>query len=344
MNWTTVRGSSVMRRITLWRGCQAKIQEMGNNHFIIGSRSSKLAMTQTRYVMDELKKLHPSSDFEIKTIKTVGDTMLDVALSKIGDKGLFTKEIEDALLGRRIDLAVHSMKDLPTELPKGLEIAAMTKREDPRDVLVSKEGRTIETLPKHSRVGTSSLRRRAQLLHVRKDLDIMDLRGNLDTRLNKLDQGLYDAIMVAYAGIRRLGLLGDTSRNWDVSPISTEDILPQAGQGALGVEVHEDNREVRDMVNVLDDADCHLCVDAERALLICLEGGCQVPIGVYADIIKNHITIKAGVFSLDGQRAVRDEIVGEKKDAKNLGRALAKNILSKKIACQILDEVRKHGA
>lgn len=310
---------------------------MRSKRFIIGSRSSKLAMTQTRYVMDELKRSNPSSDFEIKTIKTVGDTMLDVALSKIGDKGLFTKEIEDALLRREIDFAVHSMKDLPTELPEGLDIAAVTKREDPRDVLVSKQGFTLKTLPEHSKVGTSSLRRRAQILHLRRDVSILDLRGNLDTRIKKLNDGLYDAVVLAYAGIRRLGL------KLNLSAISIEDILPQAGQGALGVEVHKDAREVHKLVKALDDSDCHLAINAERALLKVLEGGCQVPIGVYAQIAGDNISVKAGVFSVDGSEAVRDEIEGNKKDAEKLGQTLAERILKNETARHCLSGWRRAG-
>ncbi|OGW77293.1 MAG: hydroxymethylbilane synthase [Omnitrophica bacterium RIFCSPHIGHO2_02_FULL_46_20] len=303
--------------------------------FIIGSRSSKLAMTQTRYVMNELKKFHPSLDFEIMAIKTSGDAMPDAALSKLGEKALFTKEIEDALSQRHIDLAVHSMKDLPTKLPKGLIIAAVAKREDPRDALVSKQAFTIGTLPKGCRVGTSSSRRRAQLLHARRDLNIVDLRGNVDTRIEKLRKGSYDAVILAHAGIKRLGL----TLNLSVIPI--EEMLPQAGQGALGIEVREDSEEVKKLVKPLDDADCHISVDAEREALAGLEGGCHVPIGVYANIIKNKITIKAGVFSLDGKRAVKDEIMGLKKDAVSLGRQLAERILKGEAARRILDEVKE---
>lgn len=301
---------------------------------VIGSRSSRLAMAQTECVRNELKKLYPSSDFEIKTIKTVGDKIPDVALNKIGDKGLFTKEIEEALLKRHVDLAVHSMKDLPTELPQGLKIAAVTSREDPRDVLVSKESFTIKTLPKNCRVGTASLRRRAQLLYARQDLNVLDLRGNLDTRIRKLEQGSYDAIVIAYAGIKRLGL----TLNMSVIPI--EEILPQAGQGALGIEIAEGREEIGKMVKTLDDADSHLSIDAERSVLKDLEGGCQVPIGVYAKINGSDINIKAGVFSLDGKRAVITEISGEKLEASRLGRQLAEEILKREDVCKILDEVR----
>ncbi len=308
---------------------------MKTKHLVIGSRSSKLAMVQARYVMDELKKFYPSSDFEIKTIKTTGDRITDVALSKIGDKGLFTKEIEDALLRREIDIAVHSMKDLPTELPQGLKIAAVPKREDPGEALVSKEAFTIDTLPEGCRVGTSSLRRRAQLLHLRSDLNMLDLRGNIDTRLAKLKNGSYDAIILAYAGIKRLGL------KLNLSAISTEEIIPQAGQGALGIEIREDAEEVEKLLKALDDADSHLAVDAERAVLAGLEGGCQVPIGAYAAIIKDKIDIKAGVFSLDGKDAERAGIDGSKKNARKLGQALAEKILEKKTACRILNEFKK---
>lgn len=308
---------------------------METKRVVIGSRSSKLAMAQSSYVRDCLKKLYPSVDFQIKTIKTVGDKILDTALSKIGDKGLFTKEIEEALLRREIDLAVHSMKDLPTELPDGLKIAAVPQRENPCDVLVSRQGHAIRKLPKNARIGTSSLRRRAQLLHIRNDLDVLDLRGNLDTRVKKLEQGLFDAIVLAYAGIKRLGL------DLKLSVIQVEDILPQAGQGALCIEIHKDAREVNDLVKALDHNDCHLSVDAERALLGGLAGGCQVPIGAYAEIRGSQIFIRAGVFSLDGKEAVKDEITGLKKDAKALGRKLAETLLLNKVVRRILDELGK---
>ncbi len=326
---------------------------MQNRPRIIGSRSSKLALAQAQLIKDKLKAFYPTLDLEIKTIKTMGDKILDVALHKIGDKGLFTKEIEEALLKGEIDLAVHSMKDLPTELPRGLKIAAVTERENPCDALVSKQGFTLKTLPKGSKVGTSSLRRRAQLLHMRDDLNVLDLRGNLDTRIKKLERGLYDAIIVAYAGIKRL----DTSITLSINPersrrvglelrlsvIPLEEMLPQACQGALGIEIREDNQEVDDLVKVSDNSDLHISIDAERALLSGLEGGCQVPIGVYAHVHDDRISIKAGLFSLDGKVAVKDEIVGSKKDAKDLGRQLAERILKDKAARQILDEVKKAG-
>lgn len=299
---------------------------------IIGSRKSKLALAQAQIVRDKLKNFYPELDLEVKTIKTAGDKILDVSLSKIGDKGLFTKELEEALLRREIDIAVHSMKDLPVELPDNLKIVAVSEKENPCDVLVSRDGFTIKTLPSGSKVGTSSLRRRAQLLHIRGDLKTLDLRGNLDTRVKKLEEGLYDAIILAYAGIKRLGL------ELKLSAIPIEDMLPQAGQGALGIEIHKDSKEAESLVKMLDDPDAHLSVIAERFLLSGLGGGCRAPIGVYAKIENNQISIKAGVFSLDGAVAVRDEITGSKNDAESLGRELAERIL-KKGAKKILDEI-----
>lgn len=308
--------------------------KMQTNRLIIGSRSSKLALAQVEIVRKKLKAIYPALELELKTIKTTGDKILDVALSKIGDKGLFTKEIEEALLRGEIDFAVHSMKDLPTELHHELRLAAVSEREDACDVLVSTQGYSIKTLPKNAKIGTGSLRRRAQLLHLRSDLKALDLRGNLDTRIRKLEQGLYDAIILAYAGIKRLNL------KLKLVKIPLEEMLPQAGQGALGIEIRKNNREAEKILKVLDSEDNHLCIDAERALLAGLEGGCQVPIGVYAQIDNDRISMKAGVFSLDGQIAVKDQISGAKKDAESLGSQLAKKILNKKFVRQILDEVK----
>lgn len=306
---------------------------MTNKPLIIGSRSSKLALAQVEIVRNKLKAIYPELKLELKTIKTTGDKILDVALSKIGDKGLFTKEIEDALLRGEIDFAVHSLKDLPTELHDQLKIAAVSEREDACDVLVSKQGYNLKALPQKAKVGTSSLRRRAQLLHLRNDLQVLDLRGNLDTRIKKLEQGLYDAVILAYAGIKRLNL------KLNMSKIPIEEMLPQAGQGALGLEIHHENRPVEQILMALDNENNHLCIEGERALLAGLEGGCQVPIGVYAEVNNNQISIKAGVFSLDGKIAVKDEISGSKKDAQALGRQLAERILTKKEAREILNEI-----
>lgn len=310
---------------------------MKTNRLIIGSRSSKLALAQVEIVRGKLKAFYPRLQLELKTIKTTGDKILDVALSKIGDKGLFTKEIEEALLRGEIDFAVHSMKDLPTELPPRMKLAVVSEREDACDVLVSKQGYDLKTLPQKAKVGTSSLRRRAQLLHLRSDLQVVDLRGNLDTRIRKLEQGLYDAVILAYAGIKRLNL------GLKLNKIPMEEMLPQAGQGALGIEILKDNQQAEKILKVLDDQKNHLCIAGERALLAGLEGGCQVPIGVYASIDNGNITITAGVFSLDGKIAVKDQIGGPKNDARKLGTQLAENILKKKFVRQILEEVKQAG-
>ncbi|MBF0217389.1 MAG: hydroxymethylbilane synthase [Candidatus Omnitrophica bacterium] len=304
-------------------------------NIVIGSRASKLAMVQARYIGDLISRYFPGIKVEIKPIKTTGDKILDAALSRIGGKGLFTKEIEDELLSGGIDLAVHSLKDLPTELPEGLAIGAVPKREDPRDVLVSDKASTIGALPKGAKVGTSSLRRKAQLLNLREDLTVLDLRGNVETRVAKLKSGAYDAIILASAGIKRLGL--DLER----SEISVEEILPQAGQGALGIEIRSDAFSVRDLVIVLDDADSRLAVTAERALLNGLEGGCQVPVGVYAGIAGDRIDIRAGIFSLDGRDSEKAGIEGPKKEARELGEALARKILEIGSARRLLDEFKK---
>lgn len=304
---------------------------------IIGSRLSKLAVAQAQLVRDQLKAAYPKLSLEIKNIKTMGDKIPDVALSSIQDKGFFTKEIEEALLSREIDLAVHSMKDLPTQIPYGLKIGAVTKRENPCDCLVTSEGYTLKTLPKDAQVGTSSLRRSIQLLHLRDDVRALCLRGNVDTRINKLNQGLYDAVILAYAGIKRLKL------KLNLSIIPVEEMLPQAGQGSLGIEIREDDIEVDNLIKVLNDHDSHLAVDAERAALTELGGGCQVPIGVYACTANGQITVKAGLFSLDGKIAIRDEITGAKVNAQALGKQLAAKILDKKAAWRILDEFKKAG-
>jgi len=299
---------------------------------IIGSRASRLALAQANLVKDYLKQKYPDLVTEIKTIKTTGDKILDIALDKIGDKGLFTKEIEEVLLAGDIDLAVHSMKDLPVEITNGLKITAVTQREDPREILVSQKKYNIDSLPEKSKVGTSSLRRRAQFLHLRPDLEIMNLRGNLDTRIQKLNDRLYDAIVLAYAGVKRLGL------DLPMSIIPVEEVLPQAAQGALGIQIRQDREDLEEIMKALDDAPSHLCIDAERSVLSGLGGGCHAPIGVYAQIGGDKIMINAGVFALDGKVVVKDKISGDKQEAGSLGLTLANNLL-KSGAKQILDRI-----
>jgi len=310
---------------------------MKTRRLIIGSCLNRLALEQAQFVRDELKAAYPELDLEIKTIETMGDKIPDGALSKVGERGLFTKEIEEALLSREIDLAVHNMKDLPTQLPWGLKVAAVTKRENPCDVLVSSQGYTLLTLPEDSRVGASGLRRRVQLLYLRDDVTALDLRGDIDSRIKKLDQGLYDAVILSYAGIKRLNF----KLNLSIIPI--EEMLPQAGQGSLGIEIRQTDAEVDKLVKILDDHDFHLSIDAERALVSGLEGGCQLPIGVYARVDNNQISVKAGLFSLDGEIAIRGQIRGDKNDAEALGRQLAAMILNRKGAQCILDEFKDAG-
>jgi len=307
-----------------------------NKPLILGCRKSKLALAQAKLVEDSLRQFYPRLEFELKTLITTGDKILNKALNKIGDKGLFTKEIEEALLGGEIDLAVHSMKDLPVELPKGLEIGAVPEREDPCDVLVSFGGFSLESLPKGARIGTSSLRRSAQLLNIRTDLDMLPLRGNLDTRIKKLERGAYDAIVLAYAGIKRLGL------DLKLTPLPIEKILPQVGQGALGIEIRSGDLTTGDLVKVIDDYDSHLCVEAERAVLLGLGGGCSTPIGVYAQVDNQQIFLKAGVFSLDGKVAIRNEAQGRKEDAQVLAQGLAETML-KQGAKEILEDLSGKG-
>ncbi len=292
---------------------------------IIGSRGSKLALVQSNWVKSELERCSPGLEVTIEKISTKGDKITDVPLSRLGGKGLFTKELEVALLEGRIDLAVHSMKDLPTEVPEGLMIGAVSKREDPHDILISKKNVGLRELPEGARVGTSSLRRRAQLLALRPDLVIADLRGNLDTRLKKLDTTDLDAIIVARAGVLRLGF---KERATQIIPF--EELLPAVGQGALCVEIRANDNEVKELViKAIDDPATRYAVEAERALLAELEGGCQIPIGAIAQAIPdNKLELQAIVCSLDGKVAIRDKLTGTANQAKEIGIKLAKKLLS----------------
>lgn len=253
---------------------------------------------------------------------TKGDKILDAPLAKIGGKGLFTKELEQDMLAGGIDIAVHSLKDMPTEVPDGLIITAITKRYDPGDAFVSNKVASLAELPQGAVVGTSSLRRKAQLLHARPDLEIRDLRGNVNTRLRKLDAGEYDAAVLAVAGLRRLGFGG---RITEVLPKSM--ILPAVGQGALAIEAREDDAETRELVAFLNDEATVACAKAERAFLARVEGGCQVPVGVYATPEDGGLHVEAVIASLDGRRLYRDHVSGQVKDAEPLGTRLADKLL-----------------
>lgn len=309
-----------------------------NKKLIIGSRGSELALWQANFVKNQLEKKNRGLKVEIKIIKTKGDKILDVALSKIGDKSLFTKELEVELLAKRIDIAVHSLKDLQTQIPAGLKLAAVTKRHDVEDVLIArKKGITINTLPENATVATGSLRRRAQLQHLRPDIKVVDLRGNVPSRIKKFLESDWDAIILARAGVERLGL-----KKFISSYISIEEILPAVGQGALGIEIHQENSFADELVKSIHHQDTFIAVSAERALLRTLEGGCQVPIGAFAEVKPNGLYLDAMVGSLDGSVTFRKKVRGSKDKPDLLGKSLAKDLL-KAGANEILKEVYQKG-
>jgi hydroxymethylbilane synthase len=295
----------------------------------IGSRGSQLALWQANHIADQLRK--HGHEVEIEIIHTTGDKITDVALAKVGSKGIFTKEIEDALAAGSIDLAVHSLKDLPTELSEAFQIAAIPTREDPRDAFCSKNYSLIEELPKGARVGTSSLRREAQLKAIRPDLAVHPLRGNVDTRLRKLESGEYDAIILASAGLNRLG---KTELVRQIIPV--ESMCPAAGQGALAIEVRAGDQPVLDALLFLDDAGARAETDCERALLRKLGGGCQVPIGANAESRGGTLHLEAVVASPDGNLVLRESLAGS--DPVKLGELVADNLL-RRGGAEILAEV-----
>ncbi|MEK6531352.1 MAG: hydroxymethylbilane synthase [Deltaproteobacteria bacterium] len=290
---------------------------------VIGTRGSALALWQANWVSGEIKRMNPGVEVDIRKIKTTGDKILDVPLAKVGGKGLFVKEIEEALLDGGVHLAVHSMKDVPTELPEGLHLRAITKREDPRDAVFSRDGKKLLELPEGARIGTSSLRRQSQIRHLRPDFDIQHLRGNLDTRLKRLDEGLFDAIILAGAGAKRLGYEKRIAEY-----LSPEISLPAIGQGALGIETKVDDIFTNNLVAPLDHADTSCAVRAERAMLKRLEGGCQVPIAAYGEIEKETLKLTGLVASTDGKRIIKDRIIGARHDAEAIGKELGERLLS----------------
>lgn len=282
-----------------------------------------MALWQASYVAEAIKKEHPSYCVELRELTTKGDRILDAPLAKIGGKGLFTKELEQAMLDGAVDLAVHSLKDMPTEVPDGLVIGAITTRLDPGDAFVSAHYAAVEDLPVGARVGTSSLRRRAQLLAVRPDLTICDLRGNVNTRLAKLDAGEFDAIVLAAAGLKRLGF---ERRIRSILPRSV--MLPAVGQGALAIECRAGDAAILSAIEFLRDAGMTTAAQAERAFLRRVEGGCQIPVGVYAEVdADGQISIDAMISSVDGQRICRSDAQGAGEQAEALGTALAEELL-----------------
>ncbi len=306
------------------------------NKIIIGSRGSELALWQANHIKKELKKIHKQLEVEIKIIKTKGDRILNKALSKIGDKSLFTKELEEALLKNKIDIAVHSLKDLETTLPKGLKLSVVTKRHPVEDVLIARKKRTtLNSLPENAVVATGSLRRKSQLLHIRPDITVKDLRGNVPTRIDKFLKSNWDAIILARAGVERLGLQKHIS-----SYIKTYEIVPAVGQGALGIEINKNNRNAEALIKPLHDENTFLEVSAERAFLKEIGGGCQVPVGASARIKTNGLYLSCIISSLDGSITYSKQMRGKKSEAEKLGRLMAKDLLNAG-AKKILKEIYK---
>jgi hydroxymethylbilane synthase len=307
---------------------------------VIGSRGSELALWQANYIKRELEKKNRNILVNIKIINTKGDGILDVALSRIGDKSLFTKELEIQLLKRKIDLAVHSLKDLQTEIPKGLKLTAVTKRHAVEDVLIAGvKGITLEDLKESAVVATGSLRRKCQLLHLRPDIKVIDLRGNVPTRIKKFLKSDWDAIILARAGVERLQLKKHIS-----SYISTDIMLPAVGQGALGIEIHRDNFIVEELCKSIHHNETYKAVLSERSLLKTLQGGCQVPIGTFAEVKSNGLYLDAMVGSLDGTITFRKKVRGSKNKPELLGKSLAKDLLgagAKSILREIYNNSRR---
>lgn len=299
----------------------------------IGTRASLLAVTQSTWVKNQIERQHPGTTVELVKIITKGDKILDVPLAKVGGKGLFVKEIEDALLDGRVDLAVHSMKDVPAELPAGLHVAIVPEREVPFDAFISVKHKTLAELPQGAVIGTSSLRRKSQLAAIRPDLQIHDLRGNLDTRLRKLDEGMYDAIILAGAGLNRLGMPQRIT-----ALFTPEQMLPAIGQGALGIELREADSDLLAGLQFLHHADTAAAVAAERAFLLRLEGGCQVPIGGFATVEGDTVQLTSLIAALDGKTVFKEQLAGPVAEAAKIGKTLAEKLLAAG-GKAVLDEV-----
>jgi hydroxymethylbilane synthase len=291
-------------------------------HIKIGTRGSLLATTQSTWVKKQIEAEHPGITVDLVKIVTKGDKILDVPLAKVGGKGLFVKEIEEALLRKDVDLAVHSMKDVPSELPAELHLGIIPPRENPHDAFISAKFPRFDALPQGATVGTSSLRRRAQIAALRSDLEIVDLRGNLDTRLRKLDEGKFQAIILAAAGLNRLGMSSRATGYF-----TSEEMLPAVGQGALGIELRKDDTELLAGLSFLNDDNTAVAVAAERAFLYRLEGGCQVPIGAFAEVHEGQVKLTGLVASVDGKEVLKDSISGPDAEAQQVGTELANKLL-----------------
>ncbi len=288
----------------------------------IGTRGSPLALWQAQWVKSGLSVYHPDTDLEIITIKTTGDKILDAPLAKVGGKGLFVKEIEDALMNGRVDLAVHSMKDMPADVPSGLCIGAVPKRENPCDVLISYNHIPLKDLPRGARIGTSSLRRAAQILAIKPGVSIVPLRGNLDTRIKKIESHELDAVVLAAAGVHRLNLKDKITQYLDPAWM-----IPAVGQGALCIEIRDNDADMRSMTACLDHGETHHAVAAERAFLKTLEGGCQVPIAGHGQIKDGILTLTGRVADLDGSKVITHQISGPVSEAEHLGIQLARRLM-----------------
>lgn len=289
------------------------------NHIKIGTRKSALALWQAEFIKSELQRLNPRITVELVHFNTKGDRILEKPLAEVGGKGLFTAELEAAMHAGDIDIAVHSLKDMPTELPQGLTLGAISKREVPYDALISPQYKTLDKLPKGARIGTSSLRRQAQLLHRRPDLKIEVIRGNVQTRLNKIETEGLDGVILAQAGLKRLGL------DHQITQVFTADeMIPAVGQGALAIECRADDVEMLDMLSLIDDEPTRLAVEGERSFLNQLNGNCQVPMGVHGTIEKGQLTLKALIASTDGKTVYEGELSGPATKSVMLGKNLAK--------------------
>jgi len=303
---------------------------------VVGTRRSALAIWQAKWVIDRLQELNPGVEFEIQGIKTKGDKILDVSLAKIGGKGLFTKELETGLLNRTVDLAIHSMKDLPTQLPEGLVVGAICERENPADVLVAAGNLLIHQLPFGAKIGTSSLRRSSQILHYRKDFQIAPLRGNVNTRLQRLHEEDMDAIILAYAGLQRLGYEDKITQ---VLPFDI--CLPAVGQGAIGIEIREKDEKMLSLIKGLDHPRSREAIVAERSMLRYLEGGCQVPIGSHGRIDRGKLILYGAVASIDGNVLIKECLESGLGAPEALGEKLAEKLLQQG-AGDILRECKEH--
>ena len=292
------------------------------DNLVIGSRGSELALWQAEWVRKELIKTYRDIKIEIRVIKTEGDLVLDKPLALMGGKGVFIKEIEQALLTEEIDIAVHSCKDLPTQMTEGLIIGAIPVRETPSDVLITADGAGIDSLKPNSVIGTGSLRRAAQLLHNRKDLKTVDIRGNIPTRLRKFNESNWEGMILAYAGLKRLNLL-----NENCVILDHKDMLPAVAQGAIALQIRAEDTKILDTISALNDKDSSDAVTAERSLLRRLEGGCQIPVGAISKVEDGELTIESQITNLNGVDAVRDRVSGDRDDAEKLGIELAEKLL-----------------